>query len=105
MFCWRIIASVMVFKFYPAFVVCRLLWLFNSPNFRKISVLTALLSENSGFLLCLSIVSCSLLLLIFSTFLTAFCRDFVDVKDNIFAHIGKNTENYIDMRLYFLPII
>ena len=38
---------------------------------------------------------------IFSTFLTAFCRDFVDVKDNIFAHIGKNTKNYIDARLYF----
>ena len=67
-----------VFKFYPASVACRLLVLFNSPNCRKISVLTALLSENPGFLLCLSIVSCSSLLLIFNAFLTAFCRWFVD---------------------------
>ena len=67
-----------VFKFYPAFVAYRLLLLFNSPNFRKISVLTALLFDNSGFLLCFGIVSHSLALLIFSAFLTAFCRDFVD---------------------------
>ncbi len=67
-----------VFKFYPAFVACHLLLLFNNPNCRKISVLTALLSDNSGFLLCLSIVSCSLVLFLFSVFLTAFCRGFVD---------------------------
>jgi len=67
-----------VFKFYPASVACRLLVLFNSPNCRKISVLTALLSDNSGFLLCFSIVPRSLLLLIFNAFLTAFCRWFVD---------------------------
>ena len=67
-----------VFKFYPAFVAYRLLLLFNSPNCRKISVLTALLSDNSGFLLCLSIISRSLAFLIFSTFLTVFCRGFVD---------------------------
>lgn len=74
-----------VFKFYPASVVCRLLLLFNSPNCRKISVLTALLSDNSGFLLCFGIVSRSLSLLIFSIFLSAFCRDFVDC----FAWIKK----------------
>ena len=67
-----------VFKFYPAFVAYRLLLLFNSPNCRKISVLTALLSDNSGFLLCFGIVPRSLAFLIFSAFLTAFCRDFVD---------------------------
>ena len=67
-----------VFKFYSAFVVFRLLLLFSSPNCRKISVLTALLFDNSGFLLCFGIVSHSLALLIFSAFLTAFCRDFVD---------------------------
>ena len=67
-----------VFKFYSAFVVFRLLLLFSSPNCRKISVLTALLSDNSGFLLCFGIVSHSLALLIFSAFLTTFCRDFVD---------------------------
>lgn len=67
-----------VFKFYPAFVACCSLFLFNSPNCRKISVLTALLSDTSGFLLCFGIVPCSLSLLIFSTVLTAFCRDFVD---------------------------
>ena len=67
-----------VFKFYPAFVAFRLLLLFNSPNFRKISVLTALLFDNSGFLLCFGIVSRSLSLFIFSVFLTVFCRDFVD---------------------------
>ena len=69
-----------VFKFYSAFVVFRLLLLFSSPNCRKISVLTALLSDNSGFLLCFGIVSHSLALLIFSAFLTTFCRDFVDVQ-------------------------
>ena len=69
-----------VFKFYPAFVACRLLLLFNSPNCRKISGFTALLSDNSGFLLYLSIIPHSLALLIFSAFLTAFCRDFVDVE-------------------------
>ena len=69
-----------VFKFYSAFVVFRLLLLFSSPNCRKISVLTALLFDNSGFLLCFGIVSHSLALLIFSAFLTAFCRDFVDEK-------------------------
>ena len=74
-----------VFKFYPASVACRLLVLFNSPNCRKISVLTALLSDNSGFLLCFGIVSHSLALLIFSAFLTTFCRDFVDC----FAWIKK----------------
>ena len=74
-----------VFKFYPASVVCRLLLLSNSPNCRKISVLTALLSDNSGFLLCFGIVSRSLSLLIFSIFLSAFCRDFVDC----FAWIKK----------------
>ena len=74
-----------VFKFYPAFVVFRLLLLFNSPNCRKISVLTALLSDTSGFLLCFGIVSHSLALLIFSAFLTTFCRDFVDC----FAWIKK----------------
>ena len=67
-----------VFKFYPASVACRLLLLFNSPNCRKISVLTALLSDNPGFLLCFGIVSRSLSLLIFSAILTAFCRGFVD---------------------------
>ena len=67
-----------VFKFYPAFVAFRLLLLFNSPNFRKISVLAALLFDNSGFLLCFGIVSRSLSLFIFSVFLTVFCRDFVD---------------------------
>ena len=74
-----------VFKFYSAFVVFRLLLLFSSPNCRKISVLTALLSDNSGFLLCFGIVSHSLALLIFSAFLTTFCRDFVDC----FAWIKK----------------
>ena len=74
-----------VFKSYPSFVVCRLLLLFNSPNCRKISVLTALLFDNSGFLLCFGIVSRSLSLLIFSAFLTAFCRGFVDC----FARIKK----------------
>ena len=69
-----------VFKFYSAFVACRLLLLFNNPNCRKISGLTALLSDNSGFLLCFGIVSHLLLILIFSAFLTAFCRDFVDVQ-------------------------
>ena len=69
-----------VFKFYPTFVACRLLLLFNSPNCRKISVLTARLSDTSGFLLCFGIVPRSLSLLIFSAFLTAFCRDFVDDK-------------------------
>ena len=69
-----------VFKFYPAFVACRLLLLFNSPNCRKISVLTALLSDTSGFLLCFGIVSRLLLILIFNAFLTAFCRCFVDVQ-------------------------
>ena len=67
-----------VFKFRSAFVAYRLLLLFNSPNCRKISVLTALLSDNSGFLLCFGIVPRSLAFLIFSAFLTAFCRDFVD---------------------------
>ena len=90
-----------VFKFYPAFVACHLLLLFNNPNCRKISVLTALLSDNSGFLLCFGTVSRSLLLLISSAFLTAFCRDFVDVKGNIFAYIGKNIKNYIDTHLHF----
>lgn len=90
-----------VFKFYPTFVACRLLLLFNSPNCRKINGLTALLSDTSGFLLCFGIVSRSLSFLIFSAFLTAFCRDFVDVKGNIFAHIGKNIENYIDTCLHF----
>ena len=74
-----------VFKFYFLFVFFRLLLLFNRPNYRKISVLTALLSDNPGFLLCFGIVPCSLSLLIFSTFLTAFCRDFVDC----FAWIKK----------------
>ena len=74
-----------VFKFYFLFVVFRLLLLFSSPNCRKISVLTALLSDNSGFLLCFGIVSHSLALLIFSAFLTTFCRDFVDC----FAWIKK----------------
>ena len=69
-----------VFKFYFLFVVFRLLLLFNRPNYRKISVLTALLSDNPGFLLCFGIVSRSLSFLIFSAFLTAFCRDFVDDK-------------------------
>lgn len=69
-----------VFKFYSAFVACRLLLLFNSPNCRKISVLIALLSDNSSFLLCFGIVSRSLTFLIFSAFLIAFCRDFVDDK-------------------------
>ena len=41
-----------VFKFYSSFVACRLLLLFNNPNCRKISGLTARLSDNSGFLLC-----------------------------------------------------
>ena len=63
-----------VFKFYPAFVAFRLLLLFNSPNCRKISGLTARLSDNSGFLLCFGIVSRSLSLLIFCAFLTVFCR-------------------------------
>ena len=67
-----------VFKFYPAFIACCSLFLFNSPNCRKISVLTALLSDTSVFLLCFGIVSRSLLLLISSAFLTAFCRDFVE---------------------------
>lgn len=58
-------------------------------NYYNSSVLTDLLFDNSGFLLCFGIVSRSLLLLISSAFLTAFCRDFVDVKGNIFAHIGK----------------
>ena len=71
-----------VFKFYPSFVACRLLLLFDSPNCRKISVLTALLSDNSGLLLCLGIVSHSLSLLVFSAFSTAFCRDLVDVLPN-----------------------
>ena len=74
-----------VFKFYPASVACRLLVLFNSPNCRKISVLTALLSDTSGFLLSFSIVPCSLVLFLFSVFLTAFCRGFVDC----FARIKK----------------
>ena len=74
-----------VFKFYFLFVVFRLLLLFNRPNYRKISVLTALLSDNPGFLLCFGIVSRSLSLLIFSAFLTAFCRGFVDC----FAWIKK----------------
>lgn len=74
-----------VFKSYPAFDACHLLLLFNSPNCRKISVLTALLSDNPGFLLCFGIVSRSLSLLIFSAFLTAFCRGFVDC----FAWIKK----------------
>ena len=74
-----------VFKFYFLFVVFRLLLLFSSPNCRKISVLTALLFDNSGFLLCFGIVSHSLALLIFSAFLTAFCRGFVDC----FAWIKK----------------
>ncbi len=74
-----------VFKFYFLFVVFRLLLLFNRPNYRKISVLTALLFDNSGFLLCFGIVSHSLALLIFSAFLTAFCRGFVDC----FAWIKK----------------
>lgn len=74
-----------VFKSYPAFDACHLLLLFNSPNCRKISVLTALLSDTSGFLLSFSIVPCSLVLFLFSVFLTAFCRGFVDC----FARIKK----------------
>ena len=67
-----------VFKFRSAFVACHSSLISNSLNYRKVSVLTAFLSVNSGFLLCLSLVSCSLSLLIFNTFLTAFCRDFVE---------------------------
>jgi len=69
-----------VFKFYLSFVTCRLSLLFNNPNCRKISGLTALLFDNSGFLLCFGIIPRSLSLLIFCAFLTAFCRDFVDDK-------------------------
>ena len=74
-----------VFKFYPSFVACCLLLLFNNPNCRKISGLTTLLSDNPGFLSCLSIISRSLAFLIFSAFLTAFCRDFVD-DQYLFKH-------------------
>ena len=74
-----------VFKFYPTFVACRLLLLFNSPICRKISDLTALLSDNSGFLLCFGTVSRSLSLLIFNVYLAAFCRDLVD-DQYLFKH-------------------
>lgn len=85
------------FKFYPAFDACHLLLLFNSPNCRKISVLTAILSDNPSFLLCFGMVSHSLALLIFNVFLTVF----VDVNGNIFAHISKNITIYIDTNLHF----
>ncbi len=50
-----LIMFIIHFKFRSAFVACHSLLISNSLNYRKVSVLTAFLSVNLGFLLCLSI--------------------------------------------------